>query len=157
MTGPAAYYLRYFGVTLRSDSTMQILFHEATLSLWEQPTRLGAIFKCPVGNGNIHNQSLSTFIQRKGLCVPHSQHGNVMLQCTPQEGSSLVFLSQWFVISHTGTCRGNHFPPFSLPTSITLKPLESQGKSGAKIENLLFHLRFCVNYSAGIYYITPFL
>lgn len=40
MTGPAAYYLRYFGVTLMSDGTMQILFHEATLSLWEQPTRM---------------------------------------------------------------------------------------------------------------------
>lgn len=76
---------------------MQILFHEGLLSLLEQPTQmapcLGVLWTMETFTTN-PTLSIDRFFQRKGLCVPHSQYGDVMLDCTPQEGSSSVFLSQ---------------------------------------------------------------
>lgn len=80
-----------------TEDTMQILFHEALPSLLEQPTLmvpwLSALWVMETLTTN-PTLSIDRLIQREGLCAPHSQHGDVTLHCTPQEGSSLVFLSQ---------------------------------------------------------------
>lgn len=96
MIGTAAYYLSYFGVTLMAEGRMQILFHEAFLSLLKQPTLmvqcLSVLWVMEIATNP--GLSIDRFIPRAGLCVPQRQHGNVMLQGTPHEGSSLDFLPQ---------------------------------------------------------------
>lgn len=95
------------------EGTIQILYHEALMKL-SYPFKCsdGSMLKCPASNGYINDQSCSVYRQiqlKRALCIAHSQQGDVMLLCKPQEGSSLGFLSQWFVISYIRAWMGIPF------------------------------------------------
>lgn len=98
----------------------------------------GNVFKCLVGN------------KRGPLYTPHRHH----VKCAPQEGSSLGFLSQWFVISGEALFHSSTFPhsQFRNRWNPRVSPTQRQ-----KIYFSIHTLVWTGSRSAGIYYITlPF-